>query len=91
MKNYLLTPEAETNLLDIIDVISIDSPDAADRVLNEFTETFQLLSETPGIGHYREELPNNDFDLQTSTGIKSFTSGMKVQSRSSRSFMARVI
>jgi antitoxin ParD1/3/4/toxin ParE1/3/4 len=58
MKNHILTPEAETNLLDIIDFIATDNPDAAERVLLEFEQTFELLGSTPGAGHFREDLLN---------------------------------
>lgn len=56
MKNYKLTPEADENLLEIIDYIAADSVTAAVSVLNEFEKTFPKLGESPGLGHYREEL-----------------------------------
>ncbi len=56
MRTYLLTPEAEINLLDIIDFIAQDSPQSANRVLREFEGAFELIGNTPGIGHYREDL-----------------------------------
>jgi toxin ParE1/3/4 len=58
MKNHILTPEAQANLLDIIDFIARDDPEAADRVLAEFESEFELIGNTPGIGHYREDLLN---------------------------------
>jgi toxin ParE1/3/4 len=56
MKNYQLTPEADQNLLEIVDYVAADSVTAAISVLDEFEATFPKLGETPGLGHYREEL-----------------------------------
>jgi toxin ParE1/3/4 len=58
MKNHVLTPEAQTNLLDIIDFIAAENPSAADRVLIEFEQTFESLGNNPGTGHYRDDLLN---------------------------------
>lgn len=46
----------EQDLDEIWEYIAADSIDAADRVLNKIAEAFEQLAQTPGIGHYREEL-----------------------------------
>jgi plasmid stabilization system protein ParE len=56
MKRFVLTLAAETHLTEIWDYIASDNPDAATRVLDAFTTAFRLLAESPGVGHYREDL-----------------------------------
>ncbi len=56
MKRFLLTPAAETQLTDIWDYIASDNPAAATRVLDAFDSAFCMLAESPGVGHYREDL-----------------------------------
>ena len=53
---FLLTPEAKTDLKEILLDIAEDSPDAAQRLRSEFFEGLQALGRSPGIGHYHEEL-----------------------------------
>ena len=36
--------------------IAEDSPDTAERIRSEIREAFQRLGQSPGIGHYHEEL-----------------------------------
>jgi plasmid stabilization system protein ParE len=54
MRNHILTPEAQTNLLDIIDFIARDNLYAPDRVRSGFDH----LGHSPGLGHYRDDLLN---------------------------------
>ena len=55
-RRFLLTPEAKADLRDILVDIAEDSPDAAERIRSEIYESFQRLGQSPGIGHYHEEL-----------------------------------
>ena len=55
-RRFVLTPEAKSDLSDILLDIAEDSPDAAERLRCEIYETFQRLGQSPGIGHYHEEL-----------------------------------
>jgi plasmid stabilization system protein ParE len=55
-RRFLLTPEAKADLRDILLDIAEDSPDAAERIRSEIYESFQRLGQSPGIGHYHEEL-----------------------------------
>lgn len=53
---FVLTPEAQSDLQEILLDIAEDSPDAAERLRLEFYEGLQALGRAPGIGHYHEEL-----------------------------------
>jgi plasmid stabilization system protein ParE len=55
-RRFVLTPEAKADLRDILLDIAEDSPDAAERIRAEIYESFQRLGQSPGIGHYHEEL-----------------------------------
>ncbi|NWF85631.1 MAG: type II toxin-antitoxin system RelE/ParE family toxin [Bryobacteraceae bacterium] len=53
---FLLTPEAKSDLEQILLDIAEDSPDTAERLRQEFYEGLQSLGRLPGIGHYHDEL-----------------------------------
>jgi toxin ParE1/3/4 len=54
---YVLTQEANRDLLAIADHIAQESSlAAAEGVIIEFRRTFQLLADQPGVGHAREDL-----------------------------------
>jgi plasmid stabilization system protein ParE len=53
---FLLTPEAKSDLKQILLDIAEDSPDTAERLRLELYEGLQGLGRSPGIGHYRDEL-----------------------------------
>ena len=56
MSDYLLTPLAEDDLLDIARYIANDSPESASRVLNELHQAMTRLARRPFIGHRRPDL-----------------------------------
>ena len=58
MSRYILGRGAEWDLDDIWEYIAQDSVEAADRLLAEIFEGFELLARNPGIGHRREDLTN---------------------------------
>jgi len=60
-RRFLLTPEAKSDLRDILLDISEDNPDAAERLRSELYDAFQRLGRSPGIGHYHEELLNRRY------------------------------
>jgi toxin ParE1/3/4 len=53
---FVLTPQAKTDLRDILLDIAADSPRTAERLRVEFYEALRMLAMSPGIGHYHEEL-----------------------------------
>ena len=53
---FVLTPRAKRDLNDIWDQIADESPEAADRVSEHLERAMDLLAQSPGIGHWREEL-----------------------------------
>ena len=53
---YALHPEAVEDLDEILEYIGSFNPSAADRLLNEFFETFDLLASMPNLGFRRPEL-----------------------------------
>lgn len=56
MPRYVLSPEARRDLGDIRDVIAVDDPAAARRVLTELRAAMRRLAEMPELGHVREDL-----------------------------------
>jgi plasmid stabilization system protein ParE len=53
---FVLTPQARTDLFEIWNYIAEDSPENADRVLERLYDAFTRLAQTPGMGHRREDL-----------------------------------
>jgi len=53
---FLLSPEAETQVGDIVEFIATDNEAAAIRVRDAIYAACQLLAEHPDIGHTREDL-----------------------------------
>ena len=53
---FLLTPQARSDLQEILFDIAEDSPDTAQRLRDEFYEGLRTLALSPGIGHYHDEL-----------------------------------
>ena len=54
--HFLLTQKAERDLEGIADYIGERNPKAADKLLEEFEQVFQLLVNSPKIGHSRPDL-----------------------------------
>jgi toxin ParE1/3/4 len=57
----LRTPEAEADLDSIWDYIADDNVVAADRVLDELNERFDLLSKNPEIGELQPHLADGSY------------------------------
>lgn len=55
-RGYGLHPQAYSDLDEIRDYIAQDSPDAADRVIDEIFDCFERLAQFPGLGHARPDL-----------------------------------
>ena len=60
MKCYHLTPAAKADLVDIYEHIRDDKPMAARRVLTKIRGGMRRLAQSPGIGHVREELSDDE-------------------------------
>jgi plasmid stabilization system protein ParE len=58
-KGFILTPEAQGDLLDLWNYIADDSIDNADHVLERLYHAFGKLVQTPGLGHVREDLADS--------------------------------
>ncbi|MGD0889068.1 MAG: type II toxin-antitoxin system RelE/ParE family toxin [Acidobacteriaceae bacterium] len=56
MNLYVLSVAAELDLDEIWEYIAQDNLDAADRWIGKLFDAFQLLAQTPAIGHKREDL-----------------------------------
>jgi toxin ParE1/3/4 len=56
MSRFVLTPAASADLLEIVDFLREESPDAARRVLRKLRDSMGKLARTPGMGHLREDL-----------------------------------
>ena len=57
---YVLTPQAQQDLVGIADTIASSSgPAAAERVVRELQRGFRVLAEQPGVGHVREDLTDD--------------------------------
>lgn len=55
-RGFVLTPEANADLREILLDIAEESPTAAERLRLRFLKSFETLAEAPGTGHYHEEL-----------------------------------
>jgi len=55
MKHFILTPSAERDVSEIWDYISVDNPEAANRVLAALESAMVKVAKNPGVGHWREE------------------------------------
>ena len=53
---FSLTPEAKSDLREILLDIAEDSPEAAETIRSGFYDEMKTLGRNPGIGHYHEEL-----------------------------------
>ncbi len=53
---FLLTPEAQNDLKEILLDIAEDNPAVAERLRSEFYAGLNLLGQSPGIGHHHPEL-----------------------------------
>jgi len=63
---FRLTPRAERDLEEIMDYISEQSsPERAGAVLRDILEAASRLAETPGMGHTREDLTDEDVRFWT--------------------------
>jgi plasmid stabilization system protein ParE len=56
MKRFHVTPAARSDLREISDYIESHSPAAAKRVRAKLREAMHKLGQSPGIGHFREDL-----------------------------------
>lgn len=55
-EGFVLTPEAEGDVLEIWQFIAEDNLVAADRVVERLFNEFRTLAEMPGKGHFRQDL-----------------------------------
>ena len=58
MNNFNITIKAEQDLKQIWNYIAQDNHNAANKVLDQFFESFRNLALNPNIGHIREDLTN---------------------------------
>ncbi|RJP25997.1 MAG: type II toxin-antitoxin system RelE/ParE family toxin [Candidatus Omnitrophota bacterium] len=60
MSQFILSPAAQRDIFDIIEYIAKDNPRAALRLSDQFYQTFEKLSKTPGMGYYRSEIVSKE-------------------------------
>jgi plasmid stabilization system protein ParE len=58
---FVITPQARSDLKNILLDIAEDSPEAAHRLRSEFYEGLTTVGRSPGIGHYHEELLSREY------------------------------
>ena len=56
MTRYVLSEDADLDLDRIWEYIAEDSIDAADKWIGKLFAAFDLIGDTPGVGHTREDL-----------------------------------
>ena len=56
MSGYVLSADAELDLDEIWEYIAADNLDAADRWVGKLFDAFEILGQTPSLGHRREDL-----------------------------------
>lgn len=59
MTNYVLSVDADLDLEEIWEYIASDNVEAADRWIDQLFQAFDLIGQTPGIGHKREDLTSH--------------------------------
>jgi antitoxin ParD1/3/4 len=64
MSGFVLHPDALTDLTEIWEYIAGDSPNAADRVLEEIQEAIRALIPFPQLGHIRSDLTSRPLRFQ---------------------------
>lgn len=69
MSKYRVSPQAEGDLIEMWQYISSDGVEAANSLLDSFTEKFELIAEYPKVGRARPELGRN---------LRSFPAGRYV-------------
>jgi|SRR3954470_3991576 plasmid stabilization system protein ParE len=57
---WILSPQARTDLLEVWNFIAEDSVEAADRITEKLTGSFDQLGRNPHIGHSRRDLTSRD-------------------------------
>jgi toxin ParE1/3/4 len=66
MSGYQLTPQARSDLDEIADYIATEATvDRAMKVIADLREEFRKLAAMPGMGHYREDLLDQNFRFWT--------------------------
>ena len=61
MNDFVLTPAAEEDLLDIDQHLLAESTEVADRVSRAFEDAMTLLAASPWLGHARADLTHRPF------------------------------
>lgn len=56
MSNYVLTPEADQDMVVIWEYIAQDDIEAADRLDAKLRDAFEMLAKSPRLGHARKDL-----------------------------------
>ncbi len=56
MARILRTPLADADLADIWSYIACDNPRAADRLIRQISDTFDLLAANPGLGIRQDDI-----------------------------------
>lgn len=56
MSRYLVTEQAENDIIEIASYIATDNPGAAQRFVSDAYDTFARLARHPGMGHSRRDL-----------------------------------
>lgn len=60
MSDFVLTQAAKGDLLKILEYLEGDNPSAVLKVVDALDDAMQLLSDNPGIGHFRSDLTPPD-------------------------------
>jgi toxin ParE1/3/4 len=55
-RRFVVTPETRQDLIEIWDYVAEESSKRADEVLARLYDSFMELAQSPGMGHYREDL-----------------------------------
>ena len=78
---FVVTPQARQDLLDIWEYIADDSVDNADPVIGKLYDAFARLAQSPGIGHYREDLADTQHRFWN---VYSYVIGVSVGDNAAR-------
>ena len=60
-RSFVLSGEARIDVKEILGDIADDKPDTADRLKSDLFLNFSVLAQSPGIGHFYDELLSRKF------------------------------
>lgn len=68
MSRYRVSLAAQADVSELLEYIAGQSLQNAELVLQRLTDAFEKIAETPGMGHFRDDLPDDRFRVLAVSG-----------------------